>query len=396
VLTMGLTTAERRAFEAALVSSHTRRVEVDVYTLDGDLLSALGGVLIDGQVNVDFDAESSRSASLTFLDPNHAINFDTDSPDDGALYADRIIRIRYGVHVPSLGRYVEVPVFTGPVTGLRREGVTVHVDAQGKEALVRGAVWSPMTFKKGATVTGVIWTLLAQRGGETQFNMPTAWNGKGRQLTIPRTRSIDRKAEIWATAKSFARSINRQLYYDGAGVAVLRPLPSSPVYTFRPGNGGSMLTPVAVEYQLADIKNTIEVVGQPPSGSKGVVRAVAKAPAGHPLSPNRLGRNGAPRYLVESVDDSNIRSNSAAAARAREILNDRLLAAVDVTFDSLPIPHLDGGDIVSVQTPEFTSKFRLRKFTIPLAPSGEPVMSVGYLKRVTPTRRSTKRRGSKR
>src|SRR5690606_33235533 len=99
MLTLGLTSNERRAFEEALRSSHTRKIEVEVLNLDGKRLSTISSQLLDGQVNVDLDADVSRSLTLSFLDPAHALNFDTDSPDDGAVYADRMLRVRYGVHV---------------------------------------------------------------------------------------------------------------------------------------------------------------------------------------------------------------------------------------------------------------------------------------------------------
>jgi hypothetical protein len=51
--------------------------------------------------------------------------------------------------------------------------------------------------------------------------------------------------------------------------------------------------------------------------------------------------------------------------------------------------------MVRVQTPDFTLKFRLVKFTIPLAPNGDPVMSVGYLKRLTPRKQAIRLKGSK-
>ena len=82
---LALTAEERRAFEEALRSTYVRRITVSVTDLDGNVLSALTPVLLDGQVVVDADAEVTRSATLSFLDPSHSLSFDTDSPDDGAL-----------------------------------------------------------------------------------------------------------------------------------------------------------------------------------------------------------------------------------------------------------------------------------------------------------------------
>jgi len=404
MMTLGLTDSERVDYERTLRTSHVRSVDVDVLDLDGNVLSNIEPVLLSGQVTVDLDAETTRSATLTFLDPSHSLNFDTDSPDDGAVYADRMIRVRYGVAVPALGRTVWATVFVGPATKLSRQGDTVQVEAQGKEVLLRGAVWRAVTLKKGSRVTAAIRTLVAEIGGETSLNIPEVTNQAGRPVTMPRARSLDRNAEIWAVARSLARSVNRQLFYSGDGRLTLRPLPGRSVYTFRTGDSdlgtatgqADVLNEVSVSYELGDVRNTIEVKGQPPKGKKGRVRGVAVAPRAHVLSPWRLGRKDAPRYLVESIEDQSIRTDADARRRANDLLDDRLREVVDVSFDALPIPHLDPGDLVTVQTPDFTSTFRLRKFAIPLGADSGAVMPVGYLKRVTPTRSRSRSKRSKR
>lgn len=385
--TLGLNTAQRAEYERTLRGTHSRRIDVDVLNLDGDVLSSITPVITGGQVDVDLDAEVTRSCTLEFLDPHNALNFDTDSPDDGALYADRMVRVRYGVFVESMDEYVWCTVFTGPVTGLSRDGAAVAVEAQGKEALSLGPVWRPLTLQKGVRAVGAIWVVLHDRGGETRFDLPEAYAESGKPKTLPRTRSLDRAANIWGTAKNIAWSISRQLFYDGRGVARLRIWPQSVQFTFSSGDGGSLLSTPSVEYQLGDVKNVVEVIGQPPSNSKAKVRGVAFAPRDHPLSPARLGRGGTWRYLVESVEDQNVRSNKDAQELAEQLLKDKLLETVNVSFDALPMPHLDPGDLVRVQTPEFTSTFRLRQFSIPLAPTGSPVMSVGYNKRLSPRKK---------
>jgi hypothetical protein len=391
MLTLGLSAAERAAFEYALRHSHTRRIDVEVLTLNGDVLSQLTPVLIDGQVNCDMDAEVTRSATLTFLDPRHALNFDTDSPDEGALYADRMIRIRYGVYVEKLQRYVFVPVFTGPITGLSREGVTVTVEAQGKESLLRGTLWEPLTLRKGLEVTAALRALIRDRGGERSLSIPGIFNRYGNPPTLPKTRSLDRFTEIWPVAMSLAKGLDRQLFYTGDGVATLRPWPETVAYTFTTGDGGDLLSELSVNYQLDEMKNVVIVRGQPPTGKKEIIFGRAQAPKQHPLSPERLGRTGAPRYLVEQVEDQSIRTDAAAKEQAARLLEKHLREVVEVEFDAMPIPHLDVGDVVRVQTPSFTTKFRIRKFAIPLAPTGAPPMTVGYLRRLTPVKRSDRR-----
>jgi hypothetical protein len=65
-----------------------------------------------------------------------------------------------------------------------------------------------------------------------------------------------------------------------------------------------------------------------------------------------------------------------------------------VTFDSLPIPHLDEHDLVRVETPKGdVVTFRLQQFTLPLTTEGAPPMTVGYLRKTVPNRKRIRRRG---
>src|SRR5690606_16716658 len=278
MLKMGLSTAERKLYEAALCRSHTRRTRVEVLTLNGGVLDEVSALLVDGQVTVDGDAEITRALSLTFLDPNHSLNFDTDSPDSVALYADRMLRVSYGVHVEELGRYVYAPVFTGPVTGLSRDGATVTVEAQGKEKLAKGAIWTPINLRKGMDVTAAIRVLMSSRAGETRFSIPDFRNSNGKRPTLPAARALDRYADAWTTTVKLAKSISKQLFYNGDGVLVMRNLPDAVSWVFRPGDGGSIVGNLSVSYNLDDLVNTVAVKGQPPKGSKVWVPARCSPP----------------------------------------------------------------------------------------------------------------------
>src|SRR5690606_33134196 len=272
---------------------------------------------------------------------------------------------------------------------------TVTVEAQGKEKLAKGAIWTPINLRKGMDVTAAIRVLMSSRAGETRFSIPDFRNSNGKRPTLPAARAFDRYADAWTTTVKLAKSISKQLFYNGDGVLVMRNLPDAVSWVFRPGDGGSIVGNLSVSYNLDDLVNTVAVKGQPPKGSKGVVSASVFAPADHPLSPKRLGRTGAPRHLVEYIEDQSIRSHKDAKALAEKTLANKLRETVDVSFDSLPIPHLDIGDMVRIETPDFALKFRMKKFTIPLAPNGDPVMSVGYLKRLTPNKKAIRLKGSK-
>lgn len=379
---LGLTAAQLREYHATLSTSHTRTVTVQVLRLDGTPVTVLTPRILDGQVVVDADAEVSRTLTMSFLDPAHALQFDSESPDDGALYADRMLRVTYTVLVPALGAHVECVVFTGPLVKLDRSGDVVSVEAHGKERLALGELWQPLNLKKGTKKVEAVRTIM-ERTGETRFALPQL------ATRLPKGKSLDRMTPAWTHARKIANSMARQLFYPGNGVCTMRRWPARPCFTFTYGDGGYVCSDVAISNTTDDFRNVVLVVGGKPKGSKKRVRYTATATG--LLSPARLGRNGAKRYLVERIEDDNVRSKQEARRRAERVLNDRLMSVVEVTFDSLPVPHLDPGDIVRVNTGGGTITFRLRRFTLPLGTDGDPVMSVGYLRKTYPNRRAIRR-----
>ena len=388
MIPLDLTRAERRAYLRALRQTHSIRVQVSVLNLDHEHLAQLTHRILDGQVNVDLDADVTRSATVTFLDVGRTMSFDSDSPADGALFANRMLRITYGVKSQGMGQWVDVPIFTGPVVKLDRDGDVVTVEAQGKEVLALRPVWKPMTLKKGADKVDSIRVIMRWRTGETRFALPDL------KARLPKDLSLGRQSEAWKACQAIARSLNRQLYYDGAGMLRLRTYPENTFYRFRTGTGGTVLSEPQVSFAHEDLRNVVQVRGGKPRGVKTDkdpntsaprrvprVSHVEVAPRRHPFSPERLGRSGVPRFLPEVIEDETIRSKKEAERVAKRVLRNRLRQAVDVTFEALPAPHLDAGDLVQIRTDEMAMAFRLRQFSIPLSSSG--TMSVGYLRKVS-------------
>jgi hypothetical protein len=146
-----------------------------------------------------------------------------------------------------------------------------------------------------------------------------------------------------------------------------------------------VLSDASVSFDVSNVRNTIFVVGGKPKGAKQPVTANVVAARSHPLSPWRLGRNGTPRFIVERIDNDHVRTQSKALAMARRRLRQTLIEGVTVSFDALPIPHLEPLDTVRLRTDLTSVTFVLRQASIPLTHDG--VMSIGAVKRVTVNRR---------
>lgn len=397
---LGLRRAELRAFHRELAGTHGIRVRIGVLTLDHDAVGDLSEEFLDGQVNIDADAEVTRSVSLTFLDRSRTIDFDSDSPSNGALYADRMLRISYGVQVPEIDEWVHVPLFCGPVTKLDRAGDEVSVECQGKEYLALGSAWQPLTIKKGTPKVDAIRTIMRERGGEHRFEFPDL------AARLPKAVSLARDSQPWKVAQRIARSMDRQLFYDGRGVLRLRRFPGNPVFTFTDEQPRAMvMTPPQVAFSTDGIANAVWVKGGVPKHKKADdepaadgdkkdkergVRHFETAPRSHPLSPWRLGRPDAPHFRMEVIENKHIRSQKEAREAAQGLLRRRLRQLVEVTFDSLPTPHLEPEDLIRVDTGQVGMEVRLGQASVPL--KHDQVQSVGYLAKVSTSRRKRHRK----
>jgi hypothetical protein len=384
MIDVGLTHKQKLAFhDLVLGGHHSIRIQVETTALDGTPDADLSGFFLDGQVDFDGTADVTRSCSLTLIDPHNSLDFDADSPGDAALFLDRMIRVHYGVKIDFQdgqgNQWIDVPVFTGPISSLSRTGATVNVEAQGKEVLASGAVWKPLTIPAKTRKTTAIRTILKERAGEDRFHMPDLPHVLPKPLTLPRS------ASPWINARHLAQSLHRQLFYNGRGVVVLRRHPDVAAMEFGPG---CMLSELEVSYDQGNVINAVYVKGGVPKGKKDQVTAQVFARRYHPLSPARLGRNGVPRYLMEIVQDEHATTQAAVLEVAKHHLQRGLLQAIDATVDVMPFPLLEPGDLVRAITDAGAVTFRANTFSLPLSP-GQP-MSIGYLKNVSPKRRHGK------
>jgi hypothetical protein len=383
---LGLNANGQAAFHDLLQTHH--RIDVRLQLMDlnhtsiGEELSAR---LLDGQVTVDAGAEVTRGLDMDLLDPTGALHLDSKSPDDGALFADRMIQVKYAIINPMETVRYTTPVFTGPLTKLERTGAIVKAEAQGKEIFGLSTAWNEKTFKKGATIVSAIRYILVNMMGEapSRVRLPSS------KAKLPRNVSVGGDKLPWAVAKQLAASIGYQLFYDGLGICRMRKRPSGVSFTFVEGR--SIKTEPDVGFSIDDVVNAVEVLGKKPKKKKGKTtkkrpHARLVADRQHPLSPWALGRVGGPRYLPVVIEDDNVDNDAEAKARAKRELASGLLQSVEVAYDTLVIPHLEEMDVVRCNTTKFAGNHRLMEFAIPLTAGGD--MSVGYVRNVRPKGKS--------
>ena len=360
---LGLTSTQLADLHATLATHHRLRIELRLLDLSHQELRWLTRFFDDGQVNYSDDggATSDRSATASLFDPRFESGLDSRNPADVTAGPNRLLAISYEVAPPN-GGWVSVPVFTGPVTSIRRRGYSVQVECLGKEYLARHAMHSTKSWAKGTPKSSIVQDILVRICGEaaSRVTIPT-WSQR-----TTKSVSLGSEDDPWKLAQQLADQCGYRLFYDGRGHARTAPKKGGGVlYTFRDGQGGTVLTlPDSGPDAFDQLINRVRVTGvKPKKAKKGTPTpvGVAIAPKSHPRNPYRLGRNGVGMAWTLQESDDNAKSKSAATKLAP-----KLETTVSASFTALPVPHLEIGDRCSLQTDTIGHTFQFGTSSLPL------------------------------
>jgi len=356
MLNLGLSSEDLKKFEMSLYTGYDLKIVAQVLDLNHRYLADVSTMLLDGQVNYSYTDPINYTASMILLDPDELIGFDSSSPSDGALYADRMIRLVYCVYSELLPRWVDVPIFCGPVSKVSRNDALLSVACKGKEALTSkpSVAWIAKTYKKGTKGAVAIKDIMTIHG-ETKFDIPNETYVFGMDHVL------STETAVWEFAQGM-KGTTRQLFYDGRGVLRLRDIPSQPSWTFTEP---TLLNVPNLDYNHDDIRNGAFVKGATPLGKKQLL-ASRFLPTADPSNPVALGRTNAPRRLMEIVEDSTLTSQAAVNSAADKLLELVGKTNVGFDFDSFTIPHLEPGDVFQLATRDVSIPIRLMAYSIPL------------------------------
>ena len=381
MINIGLSSADMKLYQKSLYTGYNVKITLQILDLNHRYVSDVSTKLIGGQVNKSFWDIVTSNASLELLDPDNQVGFDTSNPSEGAIYADRMMRIVYSVFSELLPRWVDVPIFCGPVNKVTRDDAILSVEAQGKESLYVEPMmaWTPKTYTKGTKLVAALKDLLGNKGGETKFDLPE-WT-----RTLKKDYSLKVETPVWDAVRSMVGSrLIQQAFYDGRGYFRLRNCPTVPTFTFTEP---WMTSVPKLDFDSSTIRNTVRVKGAVVATKQ--ITANAELPASDSSSSTALGRNGVKRHLVELVDDPDVNTQTEANNTAKETLDSLDLQNISFDFGSFPVPHLEPGDVFAISTRDFGRNLRAKQFSIPLK-AGES-QSNGTYRRLTPTTRKKRK-----
>lgn len=370
MIDLGLSPAGLRALLATLASPHQIDVSVSILDMDHRPVGKLAGRITGGQVNIDSQAEVTRQLQLTFVDEDKTVRVDT---QDGRPEMRRMVQVVYRVKVIEvIEDWVSIPIFTGPITNVDRDGELVTLEARGKEHLCLSPVWRSRTYPQGSNRIALTRTILADLTGETRFSFPKGWTHRTSKIV-----ALTKAEPAWAQCKIITNGIRAQLFYDGRGTARIRRRPVRTTFTFKDGDGGMLLSSPKVAESSEDLVNLVRVVGAVPTGKKNPLVAEEPLPRSHPHSPGAMARNGVANYFPEEIEDDALRTQAEVDATAKRRVQEIQLDEQMVTFDCLPMPLLEEGDPFVVDAKDAKVTARMSQMTIPLTHDGRS--NIGYI-----------------
>lgn len=318
------------AFAAAVTKSHTLATRVDIL-LDRETV-AEGIPVTAGKITYDRNAARYARATLTVADPQRLTRrTDILSPYG---YEARLLR---GIMLPDGPELLPLGVF--PIQTSEIDGVTIisTITTQDRSRTVSDARFEEdYQIAPGTNYADAIRDMIAAGvpGLEYLFDDTT--------FNTPRL-TFAAQSDRWTAAQTMAKSIGREILFDGDGRCTMRPEPtfaSEPVATITEGTN---LTAVDMALDRDTAYN--RVIATSSNASTGeVFRGVATDD--DPRSPTwyegPFGRK--PRFFSSEF----IASDEQAATAAASILAANIGVSQSVNFGAVPDPRLECSDVVRI------------------------------------------------
>jgi hypothetical protein len=320
----------------ALALSHGVVSTCDVLA-SGDVVSR-GLPIVDGAVQIDRTAQFRRSIqNLTVADSDGSLVAAL-ATDPLAPYGNELA-VYSGIRYPDgTTETVQLGVFGISVYDVvNQAGHLITLTAFDRARTISRNKWTDGYVIAAGTNYGVaIRSLIADRLPGTTFALTAT------TATTPLL-SFNAGDDPWAKATEMAAAIGYEVYFNRAGVCVIAPVPdvgsAAVAWQHVTGTGGVVLK---IESSITNDPgyNGAVVTGQGPSNA-APVRAVSWDT--NPTSPTYyLGKYGkVPEFITTPMVTTTAQAQAMADGRVRL----RLGASQTVTYDIIPNPAIDEGDV---------------------------------------------------
>lgn len=348
-------------FIETLGSSHKIAVEASIVQT-GQVLEGL----VEGAVNLDSTAAIRGSVDLTIID-NGQYNLVPTSPADALAPYGNEIQVKRGIEFSDgTKEMVSLGVFRIDTVDVNDtgQGTEIRISGLDRAASIGDAKFdSPGEVNATTTVSTAIQDLVGDVRSDIQYRFDAVDFG------LPRV-AYEEGGDRWELARRLATLSGGELYFDGDGFLVLKPIPSTtdnPSAEITEGEGGVLLS-VARRWTRENTFNRVIVTGESMNGS---VPFRGDAYDDDSTSPTYYYGNFGEVIQFERSDV--VGSAAQAEAAAVGMLEKVKGTTAELSFGSIVQPHIEPGDIVRVKRSalEIDENHVIDRLTIPLTSAAE-------------------------
>lgn len=383
-------------FIREIQGSHAVYSYVDVISPSHQTVRLL---LVDGNIQVDRNANLRRQGTLTAIDPTGALTpsgangiltpLGTEvKPYRGVLYQDGTFEVYpLGIFMLSINSIVETTGKSGgnygpgsgdtapPAAGAGSSGGGLQMQLtiyDRSRRISRDKFTSVYTIAAGTNVVNAIKTIVHRTFPGLNTDAISS------NQTLPVAKVYDVSSDPWQACTDLAKSIGCEVYFDVDGDVVIAPPPdidrlSDADFAYIEGVGCTM-TEIDVTYTDDPGYNGVIVTGASVGTTQTPVRA--QAWDDEPSSPTyRYGPYG---RVPMFVSDTTITTVAAAQASANALLKGQLGFAEQLSVTSWANPALEAGDVVGVQrlALNIQNLYTIDSFNVPLRAAGTQVLTM--------------------
>lgn len=390
-------------FQEAITSEHQPLVMVDLLDENlkpvGDKLwtggassrrGELQNLVSDGNIDVDVERGTRRTGELTLLNPTSEFTpaldgFDHEGPWSGKIYLNRRIRIWRGVKVGEMELFVPVGTFmidsTEVIIEQNMSLVNLTMSDMWKK-LTKSHFGYNKTYPKGTLYNDIIRDMLDSAGVHRRgLDTLSGRDSADRKTTSPV--KISRGDSRGEKLKELAKAWNIDIYADPMGVVRSEDRKEyedkRTVWRFMSGeldayNRNSGLISLTRSFNDDNLYNHVVIIGT--GDPKNTVRA-QKKDTKTKLSVNNIGD----RVFIKEFEK--ISTQAQADAALKRIWKRRVQLSESINAEVICNPALEGDDVIRFverDRAKVDSKYRLRRFNVPLVTSKQTVEAANIIR----------------
>jgi|WetSurMetagenome_2_1015567.scaffolds.fasta_scaffold188390_1 hypothetical protein len=355
-----------------------------------DVKGEITNLISDGNIDIDVERGTRRTAELTILNPSAEFtpateDFNPEGPWVGLLYLNRIVRIWRGIKAGSTEMFTPVGTLMIDTSEVIVESNMCMVNLTMSDfwkKLTKSYMGSNDKYEEGTGYNAIINDFLNASGvaingkyGAVLDHMPErSPDDKRIGNTLKLTRGESRGDKL----KELAKHWGLDVYFDPMGVFRSedrrREKDKQRVWTFssseidQEGRNGGLVS-LTRSFNDDNLYNHVIIIGT--GNEKNTVKATKVDD--RPNSKTNVDRIGNRVYLLESDKISTQAQADRALQRAWE---KRFQLSETLTCETICNPCLEGDDAIGIEERHFAKvdgKYRLRRFNVPLVTSRQTV-----------------------